>query len=384
MKMKRFLTLTIILICIGLIQISCTKKPDKTEAWIEGELKGNSFSNLVVEELTPDGIQKIDSTAIINNKFKIKIKLTETGFYFLRLSNKNFISLILEPGSQTSLIAPADSLGYPIEFSASNDNKLLLDLNHHLDQCYHVTDSLSTIFKSYQNTPEFDSIKPILDSAYLNMFNQHKSWLETYIDSNPKSMTTIVAFYQTLGRRAFFNPTLDFKIMLKIDQNLMQVDSKNKHIQKFHELFTAQKVFADQKNKVDSMLTKGNMMPAIILPNATEKSINTNNIGAAKKLFVFWNIKSMIDNPDAKLLNTISGTIKIVAISLEDQKELWLNYIKKEFKNGIHVIDIHGLEGETAHTFNITNETIPYYILVDAKNGILSHGKELKAVINKN
>jgi hypothetical protein len=382
--MKRFFTIIFCLICIGLIEISCTKKPDKTEAWIEGELKGSSFSNLVVEELTPDGIQKIDSTAIINNKFKIKIKLNQTGFYFLRLSNKNFISLILEPGSETKILAPADSLGYPIEFSASNDNKLFLDLNHHLDHCYHVTDSLSTIFKSYQNTAEFDSIKPILDSAYLNMFNLHKLWLETYIDSHPKSLTTIVAFYQTLGRRAFFNPTIDYKTMLKIDQNLMQVDPKNKHILKFHELFTAQKVFANQKARVDSMLTKGNTMPAIVLQNTSEKSVNANNIVAAKKLFVFWNIKSMIDNTDLQTLNTINGTMKIVAVSLEDQKELWLNYIKKEFKNGIHVIDIHGLEGETAHTFNITTETIPYYILVNAKNEILSHGKELKTVINKN
>lgn len=380
MMKYKYLPIVIILTLI-FISISCTKKPNKNEVWINGEIIGNSYSRLIIEELTPDGIQKIDSASIINNKFKVKIKLEETSFYFLRFSDKNFISLILEPGSIVSLVASADSLGYPTSLTGSPESNLLLELNHNLDKCYHITDSLSKIFKEYQNTAEFDSIKPILDSAYSRMFINHKTWLIRYIDKHTNSLTAIVAFYQTLGRRTFFNSQEDLSTMQKIDESLMKLFPKSKHVIKFHSLFLEKKINADNQAKVDSMLTAGNVIPNIILPNSLDKPVNVNQIQARQKLIFFWDIKSFVDNPDLAKLNNLSPSIKLVAVALEDNRESWLSFVGKELKRAIHIVDNHGITGEIGQLFNITTSNIPYYVLVDVNNKVIAHGKNLKDVI---
>jgi len=370
-----------LLLTVSVAVTSCNTSPKADEAWIEGALTGNSFSQIVLEELTPDGIQKIDSAAVIHDKFKFKVHVQEPGFYFLRFSTNNFISIVLEPGNKLLIKAPADSLGYPTELTGSPENQLLLELNHKLDGCYKTTDSLSKIFKEYQDTDQFDSVKTTIDSAYYQMFNAHKSWLESYIGTHPGSLTTIVAFYQTLGRRSFFSSEDDYETMKIVDQNLMKSFPKNKHAVKFHTLFLNQKVFADQAATVDSMLEVGNPMPSISLPNSKQKSVDVTQIPAPQKLLVFWNIQSMVDNPDKAELDRLMNRMRTVGISFDEDLEIWKSFINKEFKNFTHVIDVRGLQGEVAHKFNITATNIPYYILLDRQNRVIRHGKNLKTVV---
>ena len=380
--MKKNFFSRVLLLIIGVIVIvsSCNTSPKDDEAWIEGTLTGNSFSQIILEELTPDGIQKIDSAAVIHNKFKFKVPVQEAGFYFLRFSTNNFISIVLQPGDKLSIKAPADSLGYPTELTGSPENKLLLELNHKLDGCYKATDSLSKVFKEYQDTDQFDSVKTTIDSAYYRMFYAHKSWLENYIRKNSSSLTTIVAFYQTLGRRSFFSSEDDYETMKIVDQNLMKSFPKNKHTIKFHALFLNQKALSDRVAAVDFMLNVGNPMPPICLPNSNQKSVDVTQIPASQKLLVFWEIKSMVDNPDKAELDRLMNRMRIVGISFDEDLEIWKSYIHKEFKSFIHVIDVHGLQGDVAHKFNITSTNIPYYILLDRQNRVIRHGKNLKMI----
>lgn len=370
------------LLVLNAILSSCSTSPKADEAWIEGDLTGNSFSQIILEELTPEGIQKIDSTAVIHNKFKFKIPVREAGFYFLRFSSKNFISIVLKPGEKIIIKAPADSLGYPTELTGSPENATLLELNHKLDGCYKTTDSLSEIFKEYAQTDSFDSVKVSIDSAYYRMFYTHKNWLETYIRQHKNSLTCIVAFYQTLGRRSFFTAEEDFQTMKFIDENLTSVLPTNKHVVKFHALYLEQKQNADKFRASDSLLRLKNPISPIVLPSLNGNSIDITKISAPKKLLFFWNIKSMVDNPDKSLLNKKRNSEKMIGISFEEDPELWKTVIKKEFKQATHVIDTQGFMGEVAVRYSISEKNIPFYILLDSKNCVLAFGKNLSAVIH--
>lgn len=379
--MKNKIKTSLVLIFVMIIVNSCTNKPKADEVIIEGKLMGESFSQIVVEELTPDGVQKIDSVSVINNKFNIKLKVVETGFYFLRFSSTNFLSLILEPGSLIKIVAPADSLGYPTEITGCDENLKMLELNHRLDGCYRVTDSLSKIFEKYQGTELFDSVKVTIDSAYYDMFYSHKAWLQEYIHKNSASITTIVAFYQTLGRRSFFRSEDDFGIMQAIDNNLQKRYPKNKHVAKFHQLFLNQKVFEDQRLKAEALLENGKQLPLIVLPNEKGEKMDVSKMVAPQKLILFWNIKSLVDHPDKVLIKNGLNKYKVVAVSFDYQQEIWLGYAPKEYPRFTHLIDSDGLQGLLARTFNITETNIPYFILVDQKNQILSKGTSLKEVL---
>ncbi len=382
--MKNRIKISIVLIFLILIMNSCTNKPKENEVIIEGKLIGNSFSQIVVEELTPEGVVKIDSVSIINNKFNLKLKVEETGFYFLRISSSNFISLILEPGSFVKIVAPADSLGYPSEITGCDENLKMLELNHRLDGCYKVTDSLSKIFKEYQNTDLFDSVKITIDTAYYEMFYAHKAWLQEYIQKNASSLTSIVAFYQTLGRRSFFKADEDFGMMQVIDQNLQKRYPKNKHVAKFHQLYLDQKVFEDQRMKAEALLEIGKPLPSIVLKNANDLELDVAKINAPRKLIMFWNIKSLVDHPDRLLIKQGLNRFNVVAVSFDEQQDLWKSYAPKEFPRFTHLIDPNGLNGSLARLFNITATNIPFFIIVDGQNKIMSKGNLLKEVLSIN
>ncbi len=376
-KIKITLSILLLIACLA----SCNNKPKENEVWIEGEITGESFPWIIIEELTPNGVQKIDSVAVINQKFNAKIKVDEIGFYFLRRSANNFISIVLEPGTIFKIKAPADSLGYPTEIVGSSENNKMLELNHKLDDCYRVTDSLSKIFKEYQYSEKFDSVKITIDTAYYQMFNAHKIWLETFIQNNPTSITTIVAFYQTIGRRSFFNAKEDFSVMESIDKNLQLKMPNNKHVAKFHALFLEQKIFEDQRLKSEIALEKGKILPNIELPNSKDELIDVSKIKAPRKLILFWNIQSLVDHSDRGLIKSALQGYKVIAISFEQQYELWQNYAPKEYPNFVHLIDLKGLQGFTAQTFNITNTNIPFYVIVDGENRIIASGKSLKELL---
>lgn len=382
--MKNWIKTSIALILLMILANSCTNKPKGNEVWIEGTLTGESFSRIVVEELTPEGIQKIDSVSVINNKFNVKLNVEESGFYFLRFSSNNFISLILEPGSVVKITAPADSLGYPSEITGCDENLKMLELNHKLDGCYRVTDSLSKIFKEYQDTDQFDSVKANIDSAYYDMFYSHKAWLQEYIQKNSSSLTAIVAFYQTLGRRSFFTPGEDFGMMALIDKNLQKRFPQNKHVVKFHALFLEQKVLEDQRLKAEAALEERKVLPSIVLPDHKKVEVDVAKVVAPRKLIFFWNIKSLVDHPDRGLIKQGLNGYKVVAISFEDQYDLWQEFAIKEYPKFIHLIDGNGLRGSIAQMFNITETNIPYFILVDAQNRVLAKGKSLKEVLKSN
>ncbi len=377
------LTLRVAIFIFTFFIFGCTQKPNKNEAWIEGKLAGESFPYIIIEELTPNGIQKIDSVAVINNKFSAKLPIDEIGFYFLRFSSTNFISIILEPGTILKLESHADSLAYPTKISGSPENAKMLELNHKLDDCYRTTDSLSKIFKQYQNTEQFDSVKQTIDTAYSRMFNEHKKWLETFITQNQSSITTIVAFYQTIGRRSFFNAADDFLIMQSIDSNLQKQMPKNKHVVKFHSLYLDQKVLEDQRWKSEELLQEGKILPQIILPDKKNETVDVLQVKSNKKLIFFWNIQSLIDHPDRTLLKSGLNGYKVIAISFEQEIDLWRKYTLKEFPAFIHLIEYKGMESSLARTFNLTNKNLPFYVIVDKNNRIIGKGKSLNTLINK-
>jgi hypothetical protein len=61
--MKHKITSSLAVLLFILLAISCTRKPKQNEVWIEGELTGEYFPWIIIEELTPNGVQKIDSVA---------------------------------------------------------------------------------------------------------------------------------------------------------------------------------------------------------------------------------------------------------------------------------------------------------------------------------
>jgi len=357
---------------------SCKQKPADNEALIKGEFTNLSQGKIFLDVLTESGKQICDSASIINGKFKFNIKLNESGIYFIRLSDNNFISLILSPKDNITLKANYEKISYPILFEGSTESIKLIELNHRLDDCYHVTDSLSIIFKEYAETDKFDSIKNVLDSAYYKMFNRHKIRLQNYIKTNSSSLTVLIAFYQNLGKRSFFNENDDYNLLEIIDNGLNKTIPTNSYVINFHKKFAEKKEVVEARKIQAELLIPGNKSPEIEQFDIKANKIILSEI-KGKKLLMFWGLWNQESMKDIAIIKNISQKgVSVIAISLDENMELWKKVAQTTIPFATHINQPQVFESNIAKQYNIIS--LPYYFFIDNDNTIITHSADIASI----
>jgi len=194
-----------------LIVLLCGCKQNKTV--ISGAIEHSNSSYLLLMQIFPDEVVTVDTVLLLNGNFSHRIKSEQVGVYLLRFSDDVFLSFIANKGDKLVFSGDADNLLESYNIQGNEETKLLIENNRKLDQVYKETETLSKEFIKHTNNGNLDSIR-IIDSLYAVLFEQHRVYLTNFIRSNPDKLASLMAFYQTLGRNAFFS--------IKEDRNLLE------------------------------------------------------------------------------------------------------------------------------------------------------------------
>ncbi|MEN8193596.1 MAG: thioredoxin-like domain-containing protein [Bacteroidota bacterium] len=119
----------------------------------------------------------------------------------------------------------------------------------------------------------------------------------------------------------------------------------------------------------------GDIVPNLILPDNTGNEIDLNKIVAEKVLILFyasWCPHCKTIMPKLKeIINAQSkGKLEILAISLDTEKEEWLNFIKENELSWLNVSDLKGWESQSTELYYIY--ATPTMFLVDKDRRILA------------
>ena len=179
---------------------------------ILGEITNCNNSYLVLMQILPQEVVVIDTVLFLNGKFSHYIKSEEVGVYLLEFSDDVFLSFIADLGDRLIFSGDASNLLKTYNIQGNNETELLIETRRKLDQIYQQTELLSKEFVRYTYRDDFDSIRKI-DSAYTALFDTHKAYLTDFIRSYPDKLASLMAFYQTLGRNAFFSVEQDRELL---------------------------------------------------------------------------------------------------------------------------------------------------------------------------
>jgi len=360
-----------LIILFSLVVFSCK---NEKKAKIYGSFENSKFSKIYIDKLQDDKKTNIDSAVIINHKFKISLNIHETGFYFLRLEDNNVLPLIVSPENEIYLKLNSKNIAKPLEIKGSDELKKYILLNNNLNNCYTISDSLSKIFDNQKYSHNFDSIKSIVDSNFNSMFANHRKYLINYITSNQNSLTTILAFYQTLGKKSFFDELADFQILLKLYNNL-KISYKENSFFKFFEnkVLIINEQYTENQNIINS-LAKGKTAPEIESFDINDKEFVLSKITKPKILF-FWSLNNIKSKKEILQLKNKSKKHIIIAISLDNNAKLWRKIAERELSFCININEGFGFESEIAKKYNI--KSLPYYFIIDSKGTILEHSNNL-------
>ena len=353
----------------------CKSNSVSISGTILNPVKGNY---IYLDELMSKDVKAVDSMKI-NDKgtFNFKIEVKSPAFYLLKINERNFMTMVLEPGDKMIIKSYYDSLNYPVTVEGSKGTVLMNEYNLTLRRTINKLSGLSNIYQQNINNPRLPEIIQSLDSTAQSYLNEINSYTKNYIDNNLTSLVSLIALYQQVAPNAYvLNPSKDYKYYLKVDSSLSSLYPEYEPVVALHEQIAQLKAEIEGKTAQATSTTQGTLAPDIILPSPQGDTIKLSSTRGSVVLLDFWASwcsPCRQENPNlVKAYNLYHNRgFQIYQVSLDKTKDAWVKGIEDDqLGKWIHVSDIKYWNSKAAQLYKI--ESIPSNFLLDKEGHIIA------------
>lgn len=377
----------LIMYLLVLVSIAgCKSNSVRISGTLLNPVKGNY---IYMDELLSKDLKKLDSVMIPENgTFSFKREIKSPAFYLLKINDRNFLTMLLEPGEKMTIESNYDSLNYPSLVTGSKGTELMVQYNSRLRKTVNKLSGLYKIYQENKNSPRLPSVIESLDSTAQTCLDEINTYTKEYIDNNLTSLVSLIALYQMVSPNAYvLNPSKDYKYYLKVDSALTLLYPDYEPVTALHEQV---RQLVDQVNSQTpdaSSSVMGTVAPDIVLPSPQGDTIKLSSTRGSVVLLDFWASwcsPCRQENPNlvkAYQLYHKRG-FQIYQVSLDKTKEAWVNGIEEDqLGKWIHVSDIQYWNSAAVKLYRI--ESIPSNFLLDKEGRIIATDLRGDALQNK-
>jgi thiol-disulfide isomerase/thioredoxin len=294
-------------------------------------------------------------------------KQLDPGIYTLIFNNKNTVMLAVDEGQQIKIEGShLDSL----IIGGSIDTQLLLAYESFRKE------SLDKLVNSVRNEilelqKEPNSVDDIIRLRELEVenYSKHLDELTSFIENN---MGTSIAIYPTSAR-----------------WNTNNLPSYKKIVAKFKAAHPNAEITSKLENRI-TLLEKtaiGSVFSNLNMYSETGEIISLDNIKGTYTLIDFWASWCPPCRTESALLNELYSKYRlkgfeIYGISLDSNKQRWINALKKDNRIWTNVSSLEGFKSPVAQEYGIT--ALPTNFIINSEGQIIAtniHGKQLKKFI---
>jgi len=356
--------------------------------------KGGDY--IFLDELKTDNLLTVDSIKIgEDGSFSFKREIDQPSFYLLKISDNNFLTMLIEPGQKINLNAFYDSLNYPVEVSGSKGTELMAEYNRSLRNTINKLTALNSIYMANVDSPELPKVIEGLDSMAQGYLSEINLYTKKYIDENLTSLVSLVALYQQVAPSVYvLNPAKDLNYFVKVDSSLSVNYPEYEPVKSLHSQVL--EITATMKGESGETEAAGELKeaPEIALPTPEGDTIRLSSTRGSVVLLDFWAswcAPCRMENPNlVKAYNTFRKKgFQIFQVSLDKTKEAWVKGIKDDkLESWIHVSDVQYWNSVVVPLYKI--ESIPSNFLLDKDGKIIATNlrgeqlqKKLEEIFNK-
>jgi thiol-disulfide isomerase/thioredoxin len=333
---------------------------------------------ILLTKLSSNALTPIDSIKLSDDgTFKFKTKIEHPAFYVLKISQSNFLTMVLEPGEKVVLKAHKDSLNYPVSITGSAGTELLVDYNNNLRRTIDKFTGLNEIYMQNSDSPELPAVLESLDSMAQNYLNEINTYTKEYIDNNLSSLVSLVALYQQVAPNVYvLNPTRDLDYFIKVDSSLSRLYPEYEPVNSLHQQVQEMAGQIKMQSAMTPPTGSAAEAPEIALPTPEGDTIKLSSTRGSIVLLDFWAAwcaPCRQENPNlVKAYNTYRRKgFQIYQVSLDKSKDAWVKGIEDDqLGKWIHVSDIQYWNSIVVPLYHI--ESIPHNLLLDKEGRVIA------------
>ena len=329
---------------------------------IKGDVKKNTTNFTVyLKEFTNYNWIVLDSTVVNKNKFEFHIADNDKLIYIDTKDNPDFYIKLYNVKGTTNIKFDLANNTYSLKGTEKNEG--LSKYEHFIKSYYQELDKLTKQKPKILNPSKFT---PEEQEAYYKHFLLEKAVKNKidvakfkFIEQNKKNAYTKILIAEKL--KSTFKEE-DYDVLEKFYSDLELMDKDSENGQKLASFLKEYKNVKIGAKVADFSLTDVNETKQTLYKNLEKYTIID--------FWASWCAPCRKENPNVvALYNKYKDKgLNIIGISLDNDKQKWINAIEKDQLSWLQLSDLKGWNEPLLQTFKITS--IPKTIILD-KNGVI-------------
>lgn len=378
---------SILLALPALLMLACNNSPKKSGTVVKGTLENSSGETIYLEAMSDEGLQTIDSAVIADNgEFELAANIHQKSFFRVKLDDRNFAALVLDSGETAVITGNAADLGNSYKVSGSPESELFWEFNRfamsNMNKQKNIEaekQKLLSEFQSFANlnkdSLKIDSLSKVIEPRFDSLEALAAPMKEEAVRYAIGLIDKHTDTYVAMAALNVLNVNEHFEYFQKVSEALRKKYPTNMAFERFHK-------FVEQKKS----LSDGSMAPEISMKTPEGKELSLSSLRGKTVLIDFWASWCGPCRAESPVLVDLYKKYKgkgfeIFSVSLDKEKDKWLEAIKKDGLAWTHVSDLMYWQSPVVMQYGF--DGIPFTCLVDKDGRIIAKGLRGQALEKK-
>ena len=362
---------------IGIIVIGmlgCNSGDANKSFTLNGEIQNAADQKIFLEQVyfSQQAPNLLDTAMLVNGKFSLKANATEESLFRLRLQNETNGYLFINDGKEITFAADYQNKtidGATVSGPANSSMKEFLQgMNERRTKFVEIGNRI----KQLQLHADNDSALASEQTKMQVLNDQTYDYIKHRIDSSASPIVSIFA----LGYAQNMDTAVIHPIVNKLTDRFPKHNAVAATVAQYEEMLAAMRISQPSPDNPNAGAQKtGNQAPDFTMNDTEGKPFKLSSMKGKYVLVDFWASwcgPCRGENPNivAAYHKFKDKNFEILGVSLDEKKDSWLNAIKADKLDWVHVSDLKGWANLTVDLYGY--RAIPYNVLIDPTGKIIA------------